>query len=95
MCPCGKAVENRTQVVGVSEIYQEERDVLDEENRRMRHGEEKFGTLLIDSNEETIAVLGDRWWAQTAKEEGDKLNDFFLFNIWKKRNERPNVGGVY
>ena len=29
---------------------------------------EKFGTL--DSNDKTIAILGDRWWPQTAKQEG-------------------------
>ena len=41
MCPCGKAAESRTHIVGECEIYKEERDVLrgDEENRRMRHGE--------------------------------------------------------
>ena len=28
-------------------------------------GVEKFGTL--DSSEKTTAILGDRWWPQTAK----------------------------
>ena len=31
---------------------------------------EKFGTP--DSSEKTIAILGDRWWPQTTKQEGDK-----------------------
>ena len=31
---------------------------------------EKFGTL--DSSEKTIAILGDTWWPQTAKQEGNK-----------------------
>ena len=31
---------------------------------------EKFGTL--DGSEKTIAILGERWWLQTAKREGDK-----------------------
>ena len=54
---------------------------------------EKFGTL--DSSEKTIAILGDRWWAQTAKQEGDEISKTFLFNrTWKKRIERPNAGGV-
>ena len=57
-------------------------------------GMEKFGTLLIDSREKAIATLGDRWWAQTAKQEGDKISKRFLCNIWKKRNEHPIVGGV-
>ena len=30
---------------------------------------EKFGTL--DSSEKTIDILGDRWWPQTAKQQGD------------------------
>ena len=53
---------------------------------------EEFGTL--DSNEKTIAVLGDRWWPQKAKQQGDKISAKFLCNVWKKRHERPNVGGV-
>ena len=53
---------------------------------------EKFGTL--DSSEKTIAILGDRWWSQTAEQEGDKISKKFLCNTWKKRNERPIVGGV-
>ena len=38
MCPCGKAVESRTHIVGECETYKEGRDVS-EENRRMWHGE--------------------------------------------------------
>ena len=37
---------------------------------------ETLGTL--DISEKTIAVLGDRWWAQTAKREGDKLIIFSM-----------------
>ena len=29
---------------------------------------DKFGTL--DGSEKTIAILGDRWWPQTVKQEG-------------------------
>ena len=40
MCPCGKAVESRTHIVGECEIYKDKRDVLrDEENRRIWHRE--------------------------------------------------------
>ena len=53
---------------------------------------EKFGRL--ESSEKTIAILGDRWWPQTAKQEGDKISKQFSYNTWKKRNERANVGGV-
>ena len=31
-----------------------------------------FGTL--DSEEKTIAILGDRWWPQAAKQEGNKIS---------------------
>ena len=48
----------------------------------------------LDNREKTIAILGDRWWLQTAKQDGDKIHKRFLCNVWKKRNERPNVGGV-
>ena len=53
---------------------------------------EEFGGL--ESGEKTIAVLGDRWWPQTAKQGGDRISKQFLCNMWKKRNERPNVGGA-
>ena len=52
---------------------------------------EEFGRQ--ESSEKTIAVLGDRW-PQTAKQEGDRMSKQFLCNIWKKRDEPPNVGGV-
>ena len=53
---------------------------------------ENFGT--IDSSENNIAILGIRCRPHTAKREGDKMSKIYLCNIWKKRNERPNVGGV-
>ena len=37
---------------------------------------EKFDTL--DSSDETIAVLGDRWWPQTAKQQGDKISKLVI-----------------
>ena len=40
---------------------------------------EKFGTL--DSSEKTIAILGDRSWPQTAKQEGDEVSKKFICNI--------------
>ena len=53
---------------------------------------EELGRLK--SSEKTIAILGDRWWPQTAKQKGDKISKEFLCSIWIKRNECPNVGGV-
>ena len=52
---------------------------------------EEFGRL--ESNEKMIAILGDRWWPQTEIQDGDRISKQFLRSIWKKRNERPNVGG--
>ena len=53
---------------------------------------EEFGKL--ESSEKTNANLGDGWWPQTAKQDGDRISTQFLCNIWKKRNKRLNVGGV-
>ena len=61
-----------THMVREFEMYKEERDVL--EMRKIDECDlEKFGTL--DSSEKTIAILGDRWWPQTAKREGDKTSE--------------------
>ena len=66
--------------MGECEIYAEERDVL--EMRKIdRCDMEKFGTL--DSSEEMIAIVGSRWWAQTAKQEGDKISKKILCNTLK------------
>ena len=40
---------------------------------------EEFGRL--ESSEKTIAILGDRWWPQTANEDGDWTSKQFLRNI--------------
>ena len=41
-------------------MYQEERDVLEDEMRKMDEADtEKFSTL--DTSEKTITTLGDRW----------------------------------
>ena len=40
----------------------------------------KFGTL--DSGEKTIAILGDRWRPQTAKQEGDEDKQKSLHEIY-------------
>ena len=92
-CPCGKATESRTHIVAECEPYQEERDVLEGEMRDLDNsGMKSFDAL--DSREKTIAILGDRWWPQTAKQDGDKICRKFLCNVWKKRNEYLAVGGV-
>ena len=49
MCPFGKATEIRTHIVGETEMYKEERDVLEEDMRGINECDmEEFDTLLID-----------------------------------------------
>ena len=92
-CPCGTTIESRTRTVGECEIYKEERDALEEEMRKLDVCDMiEFGRL--ESSEKTTAILGDRWWPQTAKQDGDRIRKQFLCGIWKKRHDRPNVGGV-
>ena len=84
MCHYGKAVESRIHVVGGCEIYKEERDALAKEMGKIDECDiENFGTLLIYSKK-TIAILGDRWWPQKVKQQGDKISKKNLCNIWKK-----------
>ena len=46
MCPYGKATESRTHIVRECEMYKEERDVLEEELRKIDDSDmEKFSTL--------------------------------------------------
>ena len=93
MCPCGTTKESRIHIVGECQIYKEERDALEEEMGKLDVcGMEELGRQ--ESSEKTIAILGDRWWPQTAKQDGDRISKQFLCSIWKKCNERPNVGGV-
>ena len=83
MYPCGKAIGSGTHIVGECEVYKEERDVWEKEMRDIdERGVEVFG--ILDSSEKTIAVLGDRWWPQAAKQEGDKICKNLLCNIWKQ-----------
>ena len=54
--------------------------------RKIESGMERLGTLY--SSEKTIAILGDRWWPQTAKqEEGDKIIKKFLMKHTEKQNK--------
>ena len=72
MCPCGTTTESRTHIVGECKIYKEERDALEEMMKFEICDMEEFGRL--ESSEETIAILGDRWWPQTAKQDGDRIS---------------------
>ena len=74
-------------------MYKEERDMLEEETRKTDECNiEEFGTQNI--SEKAIAILGDRWWPQAAKQERDKSIKTFLCHIWKQSIECPTVGCV-
>ena len=76
MCPCGTTTESRTHIVGESEVHKEERDASEEDMRKLDVCDmEEFGRL--ESSEKTIAILGDRWWPQTAKQVGDRISKYF------------------
>ena len=38
----------------------------------------------LESSEKTIAILGDRWWPQTAKQDGDRISKLFQFDNMEK-----------
>ena len=80
-------------IVAECELYKEERVILVEEMREVKEGGIKSFDAL-DNRKKTIAILGDRCWPQTAKQDGDNICKRFLCNICKKRNERLNVEGV-
>ena len=54
-------------------LYKEERNVLEEEMRKLDGCDMGiFGTLY--SSEKAIGIRGDKWWPQTAEEEGDRMS---------------------
>ena len=57
-------------------MYKEERDVLEEMSQIDEYTMDKFRTL--GTSEISIAILGDRLWAQKAKQEGDNVSIFFV-----------------
>ena len=55
---------------------------------------EEFGRL--ESSDKTIATLGDRWWPQTAKQEGIEISKQFHVIYGKSvMSAQINVGGVF
>ena len=92
MCPCGTTIESRTHIVGECETYKEERNALEEMSKLDVFDMEEFG--ILEGVEKTIPLLGDRWWPQTAKQDGDRISKQFICSTCKKRNERPHVGGI-
>ena len=85
MCPCGTTIASRTHIVGECKIYKEERDASEKEMRKFDVCDmEEFGRL--ESSEKTIAILGDRWWPQTAKQDGDRMSKQFLCTVMYERS---------
>ena len=45
----------------------------------------QIGEYTLGNSEKAIAILGDRWWPQTAKqEEGTIKQKIYVCNTWKK-----------
>ena len=53
-------------------MFKEERNVLQEIRKLDNCDIEEFGRL--ENSEKTIAILGDKWWPKTAKQEGDRTS---------------------
>ena len=94
MCPCGTAIESVR--LAQLEIYKEERNALVEGMRKSDVCDMVQEFSRVESREKMIDIniLGDRWWPQTAIQDGDRISKRFLCSMWNKHNERPNVGGV-
>ena len=86
MCPCSEAIESKTYTVGECEMHKEERHVIEEMRKTEECNMEKFGALLIDGSEKTIAVLPNR--------KGIRRGKCFCILCGTKRDEPPNVEGV-
>ena len=74
-------------------MYKEERYTVEEEMREIEECDVEEFFVHQNSSEKTIAMLGDRWWPQAAKPEGDK-NRRKKCNVWKQSNERPTIRDV-
>ena len=76
MYPCGTTIESRTHIVEKCEIHKEERNAL--EDMRKLDGCDMEECRRLEKGEKTIAILEDRWWSQTAKQDGDRISKQFL-----------------
>ena len=73
----GTTIGSRTHIVGEYEIYKEKRNVIEEVMRKLYVFDMKeFGRL--ERSEKTIAILGDRLWPQTAKQDGNRICKQFM-----------------
>ena len=65
--------------------------MFEEEIREKYQCDIHGGVWYTRRSEKPVAILGDRWWPQAAKQEGDQTSKRFLCNTWKERNERPKM----
>ena len=78
MCPCGKTIESRSYIVEECEMYTEERDVLEDEMRKIDDCDVDNFWYTQDDSEEMIAIVGDKRWQQKSKQEGNKVGKNFV-----------------
>ena len=69
-------IESMTHIVGECEIYKEEREML-EEMRKLDECDMKEVDRL-ESSKKPIAILGDKWWPHTAKQDGGRISTQLL-----------------
>ena len=62
-------------VVGECEMYKAEQDVSE---MRKIHECDMTKFIARDNREKTIVFLGDRWWPQKMKQEGDLVSETFM-----------------
>ena len=79
---CGTALARKTHIVEECEIHKKERNVLEKDTRKFDQCDmEKIGRL--ESAKTTTANLGNSWWPQTGKQEGDDKSKLFNAIYWK------------
>ena len=91
--PVCRAIESRTHMVGECDVYKEELGALEEVREIDECDMDEFDTL--DSSEKTIVILGDGGHRRRNRK-GMRLAKkiYLVCDIWKRRHERQNVGGV-
>ena len=75
--PYGTPKQGGPHIVGECGIHKEERHALKEDMSKIDECDmEKFSTL--HNSERTIAILGDSWWPQKEKQEGDTRRKMYM-----------------
>ena len=75
VCPCGTTTEKSwIRIPGECDIYKEERDALEDKIKILNEYDMVEEFRRLESSEKTIAILGDRWWPQTSKQDGHRIS---------------------